>query len=160
MALKFSSSVLFVKDIRVSRRFYEEMLGLKILVDFGSCIGFDCGLSIWEAERAFPLVFNEPYKESGEIGKRNLELCFEDDEIQPVWQKISSAAVRMAHPLTEQPWGQLVFRFYDPDGHVIEIGEPVPVFVKRFLDRGMSVEEVSKRTSVPVEAVKAIAGNL
>ncbi|WP_424540407.1 hypothetical protein [Sinorhizobium medicae] len=27
-------------------------------------------------------------------------------------------------PIERQAWGQRVFRFYDPDEHAIEVGEP------------------------------------
>ena len=53
-----------------------------------------------------------------------------------------------------------MFRIYDPDEHIVEIGEPIPVFVSRFLAQGMSLEEVATRTSVPKEAVEKIAEGL
>jgi hypothetical protein len=31
--------------------------------------------------------------------------------------------VEYVHPLREQPWRQRVVRFYDPDHHIIEVGE-------------------------------------
>ena len=33
--------------------------------------------------------------------------------------------VDLIHPIVEQAWGQRVFRFHDPDGHAVEIGEPI-----------------------------------
>ena len=50
-----------------------------------------------------------------------------------------------------------MFRIYDPDGHIVEVGESIPVFVARFLSQGMSIEEVAERTSVPEYAVREIA---
>lgn len=32
--------------------------------------------------------------------------------------------VELIHPVERQAWGQRVFRFYDPDGHAVEVGEP------------------------------------
>lgn len=32
--------------------------------------------------------------------------------------------VELIHPIERQAWGQKVFRFYDPDGHIVEVGEP------------------------------------
>jgi hypothetical protein len=61
------------------------------------------------------------------------------------------------HPVVEQPWGQRVFRVYDPDGHVVEIGEPMDAVIRRFLEQGMTVEEAAPRTSMPLEIVRAIA---
>lgn len=33
-------------------------------------------------------------------------------------------AVELIHPLRREPWGQRVFRFHDPDGHIVKISEP------------------------------------
>ena len=40
-------------------------------------------------------------------------------------------------------------RFFDPDNHLIEIGESMKIFVGRFYNEGLSVDEIEKRTSVP-----------
>ena len=86
-----------------------------------------------------------------------MELCFEVNDINPIWEEVSSKNIPLVHPLQEQPWGQLVFRIYDPDGHIIEVGEAIPVFVARFLSQGMTAQQVAERTSVPEEAVRQIA---
>jgi len=160
MSVKFQGAVVFVRDIAVSRRFYEELLGQKILVDFGEVIGFEAGFSRWQADHAHNILFNKKFDEPQPLGRTNFELCFEDSEIQTIWKRISSEDIKLVHPLKEQPWGQLVFRLYDPDGHIVEIGEPIPTFVARFLSEGMTVEQVAKRTSVPVEAVQQISDSL
>ena len=56
-------------------------------------------------------------------GRRNLLLYFEHDDLDWIFQAISPH-VELIHPIERQAWGQRVFRFYDPDGHAIEIGEP------------------------------------
>ena len=61
--------------------------------------------------------------------------------------------------VTEETWGQLTIRFYDPENNLIEIGETIPCFVKRFYNQGMTIEEVSQRTLVPLEFVKGICQN-
>lgn len=42
-------------------------------------------------------------------------------------------------------------RFYDPDGHIIEVGETMPSVVRRFLAQGLTLEEVAQRMDVPLE---------
>ena len=37
------------------------------------------------------------------------------------------------HPVKEHSWGQRVVRFYDPDRHIIEVGENMKVVCRRFL---------------------------
>ena len=56
--------------------------------------------------------------------------------------------------MREYPWGQRVLRFYDPDGHIIELGEAMSTVVLRFLDQGMSEEEVCVRSQHPMEFIR------
>ena len=49
-------------------------------------------------------------------------------------------------------------RFYDPDRHIIEVGENMKVVCRRFLDSGMTPEQDAERMSVPVKFVKACMG--
>jgi len=44
--MKFDCVLICVKDINVSRKFYETMFGLKVKYDLGKNIAFDCGLSL------------------------------------------------------------------------------------------------------------------
>ena len=160
MSIAFQGSVIMVKDIEVSRRFYEEVLERKVLADFGPVVGFEGGLSVWQVDHAYSILFNTAFNDKETLGRKNMELCFEVDDIQPVWSDISSRDIPLVHPLQEQPWGQLVLRIYDPDGHIVEVGETIPVFVTRFLSQGMTVQQVAERTSVPEEAVRQIAESI
>lgn len=49
------------------------------------------------------------------------------------------------------PWGQRVVRLYDPDQHLIEVVENMVLVVKRFLDRGLSLEKTAAQKGVSVE---------
>ena len=46
-------------------------------------------------------------------------------------------------------------RFYDPDRHIIEVGENMKTVCRRFLNSGMTPEETAVRMDVPLKAVKA-----
>lgn len=37
-----------------------------------------------------------------------------------------------------------MIRIYDPNGHIIEIGENINQVVKRFMDHGLSIEDTAK----------------
>ncbi|MEW9121058.1 MAG: hypothetical protein AB2421_00005 [Thermotaleaceae bacterium] len=50
--------------------------------------------------------------------------------------------------------GQRVIRFYDPDMHIIEVGESMETVVKGFIKQGLSIEETAERTQHPIEFVK------
>ena len=44
-------------------------------------------------------------------------------------------------------------RFYDPDHHVIEVGEKMEIVCRRFLDAGMTAEKIAERMNVPIKFV-------
>lgn len=155
--IRFQSGVIFVKDIEASRRFYEGLLGQEVEMDFGPNVGFVGGFAIWQVDHACQIIFERAPDETGSLGRENCELYFEADDLDTLHAQLSDAGVQFAHPLREQPWGQREFRVYDPDGHIVEIGEPMPVVIQRFLAQGMSVEKVGERTSMPLEIVQQIA---
>ena len=157
MDIVFEGSVIFVRDMEASRRFYEDLLGQKVKDYFGRFVGYEGGFGIWEAEFAHQLIYDQPLEESGTLGRGNLELYFETEDIEEAWSRFSEAAFELVHPMIEQPWGQRVFRLYDPDGHIVELGEPLPVVARRLLDQGRSPEEVAEKTMLPLEAVIEIA---
>ena len=60
------------------------------------------------------------------------------------------------HPICEQPWGQRVMRLYDPDGHIVEIGETMGAVVWRFYEQGLSIDLIMGRSSMPREFVEHV----
>ena len=157
MPLKFISSVIFVKDIQASRHFYEDVLNQKIDADFGLSIGYVGGFSIWQSDHALQTIFGTSTAEANRLGSRNFEFVFETEELDEVLERVKQANVPFVHPIVEQPWGQRVFRIYDPDGYIVEFGEPMDAVIRRLLDEGRSVEDVTRQTAMPFETVEAIA---
>ena len=58
--------------------------------------------------------------------------------------------------VVEHSWGQRVVRFYDLDGHMIEVGEEMKMVVNRFLASGMTMEEVSVKMDASIEDLTKI----
>ncbi|MGE5653209.1 MAG: VOC family protein [Bacillota bacterium] len=156
MGLRFESSVIFVKDVSLSKSFYTQLLGMQVLSDFGPCVGFAGGLSIWQVDHAHSMLFGRSDTDQSSLGRRNLEICFESDDIDAVVEKLVADKVPLVHPLTTQPWQQRVIRFYDPDGHVVEVGEPMWLVIRRLAESGLSHEDVAKQSLMPLEVVKQI----
>ena len=157
MQVEFKSSVLFVRDIETSRQFYQDLLGQAVSVDHGPNVEFAGGFAMWQVDHAYRTIFGRPADGAERLGRRNVELYFEPDDLDAAWKRLSDAGVPVVHAICEQPWGQRVFRVYDPDGHIVELGEPMRVVVLRYLDAGMSEEAVARRTSMPLEVVRQIA---
>jgi hypothetical protein len=84
----------------------------------------------------------------------NFELYFEEKQFEKFVEKLKCYGVELIHDVREYPWGQNVIRFYDPDMHVIEVGESMVSVVRRFHDQGLSVEEIAERTQHPLEFVR------
>ena len=126
MNLKFINTIVFVKDIRVSKAFYTEILDLKVIEDHGSIILFENHLAIHQARELAVTVWktDTPSGTDQPQGRHNLLLYFETSTLEDMFARLADQ-VKLIHPIQRQAWGQAVFRFYDPDGHVIEIGEPM-----------------------------------
>ena len=105
-------------------------------------------------------MLGRPAKDVDHLGRDNFELYFETGDLDTVLQRLTDADVALVHPLREQPWGQRVFRCFDPDGHIVEVGEPMPVVISRYLSQGMSAEEAADRTSMPLDIVRQIAASV
>lgn len=159
MSVKFASAVLFVKDMAASRQFYEGLLGQQVETDFGANVGYVGGLALWEVGSANQLVFGREANETTKLGRENLEVYFEAEDVEAVAKKLSDAKVTEIRPLREQPWGQRVLHVSDPDGHIVEVAEPLPVTVKRLADQGMTQAEISTKTMLPPEAVAHMLGS-
>ncbi len=158
--VQFQSAVFFVRDVQAARYFYEDLLGQTVAMDHGPNVGFEGGFAIWQIDHALQTIFGRAPQAAGRLGRENSELYFEAVDLEAIWVRLSDAGVAVVHPLREQPWGQRVVRVYDPDGHIVEVGEPMWVVVQRFLAQEMSAAAVAERTSMPLAVVEQIAQNL
>lgn len=155
MNLQFSSTVIICKDFEKMTAFYKDLLQQEVEVDFGNCIGFKSKISLWKLSDEYPIAQKLGYSFS-EKGNNNLEICFETENFEEIVAMLERQDINFLHRAEEESWGQKTLRLFDPENNLIEIGESIPCFVKRFYNDGMSLEEVAKRTSVPLEYVKLI----
>ena len=152
--LKFDAPLIVVNDMARSRYFYEELLDQKVKFDFGPNVPFE-GFSLHLKSHFQSLLGDAtqyPVTPKAHWG----ELYFETDELEPIYQRLNEANVEFIHSICEQPWGQRVMRFYDPDGHIIEIGETMEAVVWRFYEQGLSIDLSMQRSSMPREFVKHV----
>jgi catechol 2,3-dioxygenase-like lactoylglutathione lyase family enzyme len=157
MDIKFISVVLFVKDIQVARRFYEGILDQKVTIDHGLNVEYEGGgFSLWQRDHAHGIIFQQTMPEPPDKNN-NAELYFETNQVDELCQRLDAAGVEWIHPITEQPWGQRVARLYDPDGNVLEVGDSMNAAIARFIERGLTLEEIAQRTAIPVEIIRQMA---
>lgn len=150
--IRYTSVVLFSDDVPALRDFYRELFDLRIALDLGGLVTFDCGISIWEMVRARTMVYGG--REPSPVERPRSELYFETDEIEAFARSLPDG-VRLAHPLETAPWEQRAIRFYDPDGNLVEVGEAMDAVVRRLAAGGLTPEEVAARTWMPPAFVSA-----
>ncbi|MDR0937491.1 MAG: VOC family protein [Oscillospiraceae bacterium] len=149
--MRFLNTLLAVKDIAASKQFYHDILRLEVLSDFGANAVLTGGIALQTLE-TWAGFLHKP--ESEIILKNNaVELYFEESEIEDFCEQLPKD-IQFVHGLREHSWGQRVVRFYDPDGHIIEVGENMAIVARRFIDSGMTIAETAKRMDVPVDYVE------
>ncbi|TCQ06140.1 catechol 2,3-dioxygenase-like lactoylglutathione lyase family enzyme [Rhizobium sp. PP-F2F-G36] len=121
--MRFINPIPFVNDIQRSKEFYRSILGLKIVQDFGNFVLFETGFAVHEGRALEQTIWRQAAPLQASYGHRNMLLYFEHEDVDAAFETIAPHVV-LIHPIERQAWGQRVFRFYDPDGHAIEIGEP------------------------------------
>jgi catechol 2,3-dioxygenase-like lactoylglutathione lyase family enzyme len=120
VTIKHVNTILFVKDIALSRQFYSEVLDLKVSEDYGVIVIFENHFAIHQYKEIYNTVFKE--SPDGKICSKNLLVYLVSTDIDKSFLKLKDCGVEFIHGIEKQAWGERVFRFYDPDGHVIEIG--------------------------------------
>ena len=152
--MKFTSTLIAVSDLEKSKRFYQDVLGLDIIADFGANVTLTGGVVLQTLE-TWKQFINK--NEEQIIFKNNsMELYFEEDDMDKFIEKLNKFKdIVFVHELIEHSWGQRVVRFYDLDMHVIEVGENIKMVVKRFIQSGLSVEETAVRMDVSVEFINS-----
>jgi catechol 2,3-dioxygenase-like lactoylglutathione lyase family enzyme len=154
--MEFKLALLSVKNIDISKRFYQEICNQKIVLDLGRNVTFSGGFAIQED---FAWLTNIPVDSVIEKSN-NMELYFEVDDFDGFIEQLKCFGnIEYVHPPKKYDWQQRVVRIYDPDYHIIEIGESMEVIVKRYLANGYSVDEIAKIIKSPIEYVKSMNKN-
>lgn len=147
--MKYICSLITVSDIKRSREFYENLLKQKVKFDFGENVTFHGDFAIHLQSHFKDLIDNKEVRHGG----NNFELYFEYDNVEQIVKVLKNNNVSFVHEIREQPWRQKVVRFYDPDENIIEIGESIEFLVFRLKNEGLSIEQISKTTNMPIAFV-------
>jgi predicted enzyme related to lactoylglutathione lyase len=121
--MKHVDTIVLVEDINVSKQFYSNVMGLEILYDWGNMVIFKERFSIHQADRLMPEQEIHKLLHTGKQGCSNVDIYFETEDIEEEYNRLVQKEVKIIHGIIELPW-QKIFRIYDPDNHIIEIGGP------------------------------------
>ena len=120
--MRLKNTLIVVKDIEKSRKFYHDLFGLDLVLDNEGNMILTEGLvlqdeKIWKA-----------FLDRDIVPKSNsCELYFEEQEIDSFIEKLERLypTIEYVNHLMTHSWGQRVIRFYDLDGNLIEVGTPM-----------------------------------
>jgi catechol 2,3-dioxygenase-like lactoylglutathione lyase family enzyme len=122
----FYNTIVFVSDIQKSRYFYEKIMSLKIEVDYSVFVIYENRLAIHEGNKLQETIFGKVQKRIlKRFGRKNIDIYFETNELGKMEKILTNEHVKFIHKIKQQDWGQKVLRCYDPDMHIVEIGEPL-----------------------------------
>jgi lactoylglutathione lyase len=112
----------FVADLKRSRAFYIEALGMKVTNETAGYIELVLG----QAQINLCLIgairhghFLSKMIDSP-VGSRT-EFCFEVEDIEASYDKAVKAGAQILEPIRKMPWGRTDFRLADPDGAYLRI---------------------------------------
>lgn len=151
--MKYQGICIAVKDINRSKKFYQELFGFEVFQDYGINISF----GMLSLQQEFDWLLNLP-KEKILSKPNNMELYFEEDNFDEFVAKLKQRndIEYLGDGVKEADWGQRSIRFYDLDGHVIEVGENMKAVINRFLASGMSIEQTSERMDISIHDLKTL----
>lgn len=147
--MKLQTTLLAVSDLEKSIEFYHNIFDQEIVLDLGWCKSLSGGFTI---QLNFDIIACID-KDSIIKKSHNMELYFEVDDFNAFIEKLSHYDVKYVHPPRKYEWQQRVVRIYDPDYHIIEIGESMGSIVVRYKNDGYTAEETSKIIQHPIEFV-------
>ena len=157
--MNYQGTLIAVKYIEQAKAFYQSVLELDVMVDAGEHVQLTEGIFLQTVDSWADFIHK---KETEVILENNaIELYFETKDMDAFIERLAARKdIEYLHPLLEHSWGQRAIRFYDLDKHIIEVAESIAMVVKRFIDSGMTIEEVAERTGVEPPYIKDILDKL
>ena len=149
--MKYRNTLIAVKDMSASLKFYRELFGLEVAVDLGWCKTLTCGLTLQEH---FDEIGGFP-AETMKYRSNTMELYFETEDFEGFLSLLDACPeVERLHEPRTYPWLQRGIHIFDPDGHLIEVSESMYTVACREFQKGASPEETAKLTQHPLEVVQ------
>ena len=120
--MRLKNILIVVKDMEKSKQFYHDLFGLNVTLDRDGNVILTEGLvlqdeKIWKAFLGKDIIPKH----------HSCELYFEERDIEAFIEKLEHLypSIQYVSRLMTHSWGQKVVRFYDLDGHLIEVGTPM-----------------------------------
>ena len=102
--MKYTGTLIAVKDMEKSKQFYHDVLGMEVAADFGANVTLTGGLVLQTLETWQSFIHTSDVTLKSNSG----ELYFETEDMGAFYQHLESFDILYVHKLHEHPWGQLV----------------------------------------------------
>lgn len=119
--MKLKNILIVVKDIEKSRKYYNDLFGLDMILDNDGNMILTEGLVLQEEK-----YWKEFLQQDITYKNNASELYFVESDIEAFVEKLERLYpdTEYVNRLMTHSWGQRVVRFYDLDGNLIEVGTP------------------------------------
>ena len=120
--MKLKNILLVVKDIEKSKQFYHDLFGLDVVLNQEGNMILTEGLVLQDEK-----IWKEYLGKEITSNHNSCELYFEERLLEDFAEKLEKLYpnIQYLNKLTIYDWGQKMLRFYDLDGHLIEVRTPM-----------------------------------
>lgn len=120
--MKLRNVLIVVKDMEKAKKFYHDLFGLDVILDNDGTVILTEGLVLQQYDIWKQFLQKDIIPENN-----SSELYFEDEDVEAFAEKLERLypATHYVNRLMTHSRGQKVVRFYDLDGNLIEVREPV-----------------------------------
>jgi len=113
---------LFVEDVEVAKRFYQDVFGLPIAYEDDSSAVFNFGstmINLLKSTEAVELI--APAAVAGREAGSRLQLTIQVEDVDAMCAELVKRGVVLINGPMDRPWGIRTACFSDPGGHIWEI---------------------------------------
>ncbi len=153
--MKFTCIMLVVDDMDRSKKFYKDVFGFEVISDLVENVTLTGGFIALQTKSSW-IKFIEKSDSDIKYRGNDFEIYFEEKNFDKFVKNLKSIDnIEYVHEFKEHDWGQRVVRFYDPDKHIIEVGEDMKMVCKRLFKNGYSIEAIVKKVGFPLELIES-----
>lgn len=150
--MKYMGTLIAVTNLEKSKKFYRDVLGLTITTEHGPNVTFN-GCIVLHVLDNWVKTINSEYVM---FDNRASEMYFETERFDDIILRLDTFGIEYVHRPLMHHWGQRVVRFYDPDKHIIEVGEAIETVILRFAKNGMTVEEIAEKMKMQPDFIRRV----
>lgn len=129
MIRRINAVVLFVKDLKRAIEFYKDIIGVEVIFtdDVSSALRLENqDFALLSEDYGVELLSEEALGLHAGGGHRVM-LCADIDDVDDAYNRLMAKGVSFIKPPADQTWGWRTAYFTDPDGHIWELRQSIPV---------------------------------